>query len=134
MSSKRVMLSGPKQCEQRPLRDYNHRRERLRRAPDPQRPGGQAKSVRLPVPRLCNSRTGDTWDAALADQFPPLCLLVDVARERGEPPGLRLVTKRRLKIDIPCAFRPLTKRDVIVPHCAARTRAKANEPSEAFRE
>ena len=50
--------------------------------------------------RACNSRTGDTWDAALADQLLPLCLLLDVARERGEPPGLRVVTSAGERLTI----------------------------------
>jgi hypothetical protein len=40
----------------------------------------------------CNSRTGDSWDAALAAQLLPLCLLMDISRERGEPPTLRVET------------------------------------------
>src|SRR5579871_1372315 len=42
--------------------------------------------------RGCNSETGDSWDAKLAEQLLPLCLLLDVSRERGQPPGLRVVT------------------------------------------
>lgn len=50
--------------------------------------------------RDCNSRTGETWDAALAEQLLPLCLLLDVARERGEPPSLRVVTSASERLTI----------------------------------
>ena len=42
--------------------------------------------------RGCNSATGESWDAALAEQLLPLCLLLDISRRRGDPPGLRVVT------------------------------------------
>jgi hypothetical protein len=35
----------------------------------------------------CNSKAGDSWDAALARQLNPLSLLFGIARERGEPPS-----------------------------------------------
>lgn len=42
--------------------------------------------------RACNSRTGETWDKALAEQFKPLALLFDIARERGNTPPLKTKT------------------------------------------
>jgi hypothetical protein len=42
--------------------------------------------------RQCNSKTGDSWDAKLAAQMLPLCLLMDISRERDEPPSLKVET------------------------------------------
>jgi hypothetical protein len=50
--------------------------------------------------RDCNSATGDTWDAELAKQLLPLCLLLDVVRERGDPPGLRVETSAGERLTI----------------------------------
>ena len=49
--------------------------------------------------RDCNSATGDSWDAELAEQLLPLCLL-DISRERGEPPSLRVVTSAGERLTI----------------------------------
>jgi hypothetical protein len=53
--------------------------------------GGRRKISGL-VCRGCNSTTGENWDAALAAQLLPLCLLMDITRERGELPNLRVET------------------------------------------
>ena len=53
--------------------------------------GGRLK-VRGLVCKPCNDRTGHDWDAVLADQLHALCLLVGVARERGETPPLTVKT------------------------------------------
>jgi HNH endonuclease len=50
--------------------------------------------------RDCNSATGDSWDAELAEQLLPLCLLLDILRERGEPPGLRVATSAGERLTI----------------------------------
>jgi hypothetical protein len=50
--------------------------------------------------RDCNSKTGDSWDAALAAQLLPLCLLMDISRERGEPPTLKVETTAGEKLTI----------------------------------
>ncbi|MHB8283502.1 MAG: HNH endonuclease [Caulobacteraceae bacterium] len=53
--------------------------------------GGRLK-VRGLVCKPCNDRTGHDWDAVLADQLHALCLLIGVARERGETPPLTVKT------------------------------------------
>lgn len=40
----------------------------------------------------CNSKAGDSWDAALAKQLNALSLLFGISRERGEPPSQNLKT------------------------------------------
>ena len=50
--------------------------------------------------RDCNSATGDSWDAELAKQLLPLCLLLDISRERGDPPGLRVATSAGERLTI----------------------------------
>jgi hypothetical protein len=53
--------------------------------------GGRKKVSGL-LCRNCNSKTGDSWDAELAAQLLPLCLLMDISRQRGEPPTLKVET------------------------------------------
>jgi hypothetical protein len=53
---------------------------------------GGRKKVSGFLCRKCNSTAGDSWDAELARQLLPLCLLLDVSRERGDPPSLRVET------------------------------------------
>jgi hypothetical protein len=53
--------------------------------------GGRRKASGF-LCRHCNSATGESWDAELAKQLLPLCLLFDISRERGDPPGLRVET------------------------------------------
>lgn len=48
--------------------------------------------VRGFICKACNDRTGHTWDAELADQLHALCLLIGVARERGDTPPLTVQT------------------------------------------
>jgi hypothetical protein len=50
--------------------------------------------------RDCNSATGESWDAEVAEQLLPLCLLLDISRERGDPPGLRVVTSAGERLTI----------------------------------
>lgn len=42
--------------------------------------------------KVCNARAGSEWDAALADQFKPLCALLNIDRQRGSVPSLRVRT------------------------------------------
>ena len=49
--------------------------------------------------RDCNSRTGEAWDAWRLNFF-LFCLLLDVARERGEPPNLSVVTSAAKRLTI----------------------------------
>jgi HNH endonuclease len=42
--------------------------------------------------KYCNSRAGETWDAALAKQMQPLCLFFDIVRDRGNVPPMRIST------------------------------------------
>jgi hypothetical protein len=53
---------------------------------------GGRKKVSGFLCRKCNSTAGDSWYAELARQLLPLCLLMDVSRERGDPPSLRVET------------------------------------------
>jgi hypothetical protein len=61
---------------------------------------GGRKKVSGFLCRDCNSRTGDSWDAALAAQLLPLCLLMDISRERGEPPPLKVETTAGERLSI----------------------------------
>jgi len=51
----------------------------------------------------CNCGAGQTWDAALAAQLNPLCLLFGITRERGVPPAQNFPTAdgrlRRMRAD-----------------------------------
>jgi hypothetical protein len=53
--------------------------------------GGRRKVTGF-ICRDCNSATGETWDAELAQQLLPLSLMFDISRERGDPPPLKVVT------------------------------------------
>lgn len=53
---------------------------------------GGRKGVRRFIHRGCNSTTGSTWDTELATQLQPLCLMFDIARQRGVTPDLAIVT------------------------------------------
>jgi HNH endonuclease len=53
--------------------------------------GGRLK-VQGVTCRLCNSKAGHEWDAALAEQLHPLSILFAIKRERGEVPPLRAAT------------------------------------------
>lgn len=44
---------------------------------------GGRKGVKGFIHRGCNSKAGHVWDAALAKQLQPLCLMFDIARQRG---------------------------------------------------
>lgn len=46
----------------------------------------------------CNSRCGDTWDKALAEQMNPLSLLFKIKRDRGNTPSQRFETIKGDKI------------------------------------
>ncbi len=61
--------------------------------------GGRKKVSGL-LCRKCNSETGDSWDAELAAQLLPLCLLMDISRERGEPPTLKVETTAGERLSI----------------------------------
>lgn len=50
--------------------------------------------------RDCNSAGGESWDAELAEQLLPLCLLLDISRERGDPPTLKVVTSAGERLTI----------------------------------
>ena len=50
--------------------------------------------------RKCNSGTGETWDAALAKQMQPLCLMLGVARDRGATPPLKTTTTKEERITL----------------------------------
>lgn len=41
---------------------------------------------------VCNNKSGDDWDAALAEQMNPLCLFLGITRERGVSPPMRVTT------------------------------------------
>ena len=53
---------------------------------------GGRKGVTGFIHRGCNSEAGATWDAMLATQLQPLCLMFDIARQGGETAPLRVVT------------------------------------------
>lgn len=55
--------------------------------------GGQ-KVVSGFICRKCNSTTGETWDAALAEQMQPLGLILGVSRDRGVTPPLKITTTK----------------------------------------
>ena len=57
----------------------------------PQSIGGR-KGVTGFIHRGCNSKAGATWDAMLATQLQPLCLMFDIARQGGKTAPLRVVT------------------------------------------
>ncbi len=42
--------------------------------------------------RKCNSAAGETWDVSLTKQMNPLCVLVEIERERGGPPQELIAT------------------------------------------
>lgn len=41
---------------------------------------------------VCNNKSGEKWDAALAAQLNPLCLFLGITRERGFSPSMRVKT------------------------------------------
>ena len=45
---------------------------------------GGRKTVRNFICKQCNSRTGEKWDKALADQLKALCTMLDINRRRGD--------------------------------------------------
>ncbi|MFZ6765302.1 HNH endonuclease [Pseudoroseomonas sp. WGS1072] len=53
--------------------------------------GGQ-RTVSGFLCRSCNSTTGETWDAELAEQMQALCLIIGVRRDRGTTPPLKVTT------------------------------------------
>jgi HNH endonuclease len=61
--------------------------------------GGRRKVSGL-LCRDCNSATGESWEAELAKQLLPLCLLLNISRERGDPPGLRVETSAGERLTI----------------------------------
>lgn len=85
----------------------------------------------------CNSTTGHRWDAQLAAQLLPLCLLMDIFRERGEPPRLKVetTTGERLTIGPSGTLSLSTPEFVARPLPSGRThyRFKARTMSEARR-
>jgi hypothetical protein len=42
--------------------------------------------------RACNSSTGETWAAELAQQLIPFSLMLDISRKRGQTPPLKVAT------------------------------------------
>lgn len=48
----------------------------------------------------CNSQAGDDWDAELARQFNPLCLVFGIVRERGDVPSQRFDTTRGDRVEL----------------------------------
>jgi hypothetical protein len=42
--------------------------------------------------RACNSATGETWAAELAQQLLPFSLMLDISRKRGQTPPLKVTT------------------------------------------
>ena len=64
--------------------------------------GGRLK-VRGILCAQCNNDTGKSWDAALAEQLNPLCLLFGITRDRGVTPPQTFATisgkRRRLHAD-----------------------------------
>lgn len=54
--------------------------------------------------RACNSVAGHSWDAALAAQLNPLCLLFEIVRERGAPPPLTVNTTAGERLSIRSDF------------------------------
>ena len=44
------------------------------------------------VCKSCNAKSGSNWDSALADQFKPICTLLNIDRHRGNVPSLRVQT------------------------------------------
>ena len=65
-------------CET-PLNDGNDSKEHI----IPNAIGGR-KTVRNFICKQCNSRTGEKWDKALADQLKPICTLLDIKRRHGD--------------------------------------------------
>jgi len=53
---------------------------------------GGRRGVNGFIHRSCNSKAGATWDAMLATQLQPLCLIFDIARQGGKTAPLRVVT------------------------------------------
>lgn len=48
---------------------------------------GGRKKVRWFICRDCNSKKGNSWDAALAAELNPLCLILGIARQKGAVPS-----------------------------------------------
>ncbi len=61
---------------------------------------GGRKGVKGFIHRGCNSTTGSTWDTDLARQLQPLCLMFDIARQRGATPALPVVTTADERVTI----------------------------------
>lgn len=53
--------------------------------------GGQ-KTVSGFICRECNSKAGETWDATLAEQMQPFCLMFGISRDRGAVAPMRVTT------------------------------------------
>ena len=53
--------------------------------------GGRRTVTRF-VCKSCNAKSGSNWDSALADQFKPICTLLNIDRHRGNVPSLRVQT------------------------------------------
>lgn len=53
---------------------------------------GGRRSVSGVLHRACNNEAGASWDADLAKQMNPLCLLLGIVRDRGISPPLRVQT------------------------------------------
>ena len=62
-----------------PLNDGNDSKEHI----IPNAIGGK-KSIRNFICKQCNSKTGEKWDKALADQLKPICTMLDIKRQRGD--------------------------------------------------
>jgi HNH endonuclease len=57
----------------------------------PEAIGGRRK-IRSFICRTCNAAAGETWDAEIARQLLPLSLMLDISRERGDPPPLKVTS------------------------------------------
>ena len=53
--------------------------------------GGRRAVTRF-ICKGCNAKAGSEWDRALADQFKPICILLNIDRQRGSVPSLRVQT------------------------------------------
>jgi hypothetical protein len=73
-------------CEER-IEIANDSREHI----IPHSIGGRRK-IRSFICIDCNSRSGDTWDAEIWEQFSHLAMMHGVDRERGAPPNIKIQT------------------------------------------
>ncbi|QXI30530.1 HNH endonuclease [Pseudomonas vanderleydeniana] len=73
-------------CE-KPIEISNNSREHI----IPRSIGGRRK-IRSFICIDCNSRSGDSWDAEIWQQFSHVAMMHGVERERGDPPDIKIQT------------------------------------------